>query len=225
MESTTNPTGSIIGQVSYGGLGIYWRTNNALYDMTTHTKYPLETIYCGAYTRGGETIKETSRYTLPFDQWIHLTLVANYSQKTLSFYVNGDKIGGAISYATLPIITGDRNFGIGKAEVYGGNDPGANLPMLINDVRIYDHALSMAEIQELKKALVVHYTFDDILIEKNMLHNETGFIQATISDHLTLARDAVDQSLSLQCSGSTRISLPINGDGAKATLSFWLYRN
>jgi hypothetical protein len=35
----------------------------------------------------------------------------------------------------------------------------------INDVRIYDHALSQAEVKELSKALVVHYTFDDICAE------------------------------------------------------------
>jgi hypothetical protein len=35
----------------------------------------------------------------------------------------------------------------------------------ISDVRIYDHALSLAEIKELSKALVVHYTFNDILAE------------------------------------------------------------
>lgn len=33
--------------------------------------------------------------------------------------------------------------------------------MSLNDIRCYDHALSLAEIQELKKALVVHYTFND----------------------------------------------------------------
>lgn len=37
--------------------------------------------------------------------------------------------------------------------------------MYLNDVRIYDHALSQAEVKELSKALFVHYTFDDILTE------------------------------------------------------------
>lgn len=33
------------------------------------------------------------------------------------------------------------------------------------DVRVYDHALSDAEVKELSKALAVHYTFNDVLAE------------------------------------------------------------
>lgn len=46
----------------------------------------------------------------------------------------------------------------------GGNG-GENGECDISDVRIYDHALSQAEVKELSKALVIHYTFDDILAE------------------------------------------------------------
>jgi hypothetical protein len=35
----------------------------------------------------------------------------------------------------------------------------------ICDVRVYDHALSQAEVKELSKALSVHYSFDDVLAE------------------------------------------------------------
>jgi hypothetical protein len=33
------------------------------------------------------------------------------------------------------------------------------------DIRIYDHALSPLEVKELSRALIVHYTFDDVLAE------------------------------------------------------------
>ena len=46
----------------------------------------------------------------------------------------------------------------------GGNG-GENGECDMNDVRIYDHALSQAEVKELSKALVVHYTFNDVLAE------------------------------------------------------------
>jgi hypothetical protein len=35
----------------------------------------------------------------------------------------------------------------------------------MNDLRIYDHALSVKEVQELSKALMVHYTFNDVANE------------------------------------------------------------
>jgi hypothetical protein len=48
----------------------------------------------------------------------------------------------------------------------------ATTPLLTNldyidicDLRIYDHALSVAEVKELSSALIVHYTFDDVLAE------------------------------------------------------------
>lgn len=163
LVSMTHPTGCVIGQTSYGGLGIYWRSNNAIYNVETGEKSPLQSINCRAYTRGEGTIVESQAYTIPFDTWVHLTLVANYSDKTLSFYVDGQRVGNAMSYNNLPTITGNRPFRIAYADVYGGNGPGGYLPMKINDVRLYDHALSVAEIQELKKALVIHYTFDDVL--------------------------------------------------------------
>ena len=38
-------------------------------------------------------------------------------------------------------------------------------PTRLNDVRVYNHALSKKEIKELSKALVLHYTFNDTLAE------------------------------------------------------------
>lgn len=161
-STATSPTGCLIGQTSYGGLGIYWYTNT-MYNNGTITE--LTTINFRGYTRGSSSIATTSPITVESDKWYHMTLVADYNKKVLKFYVNGLQIGADTSYASIPEMTDVRYFGWGRGEVYGGNGPNGALPMYINDVRLYDHALSQAEVKELSKALVVHYTFNDVLAE------------------------------------------------------------
>lgn len=38
----------------------------------------------------------------------------------------------------------------------------------IQDVRIYDHVLSQAEVKEISKAMIMHYSFDDLLTEETV---------------------------------------------------------
>lgn len=86
--------------------------------------------------------------------WHHL--VVTISNNIGKLYVDGSYVGegpcGVVNqkvYATIGCRT-------------SGTNP---CPGIIQDVRIYDHALSQAEVKELSKALVVHYTFNDVLAE------------------------------------------------------------
>lgn len=180
-KSKTNATGNLIGQVSYGGLGIYWRTTNAI--LSGGSIVDLTTINFRGFTRGSSTSKETSAYTVEFDKWYHMTLVADYDQKVLRFYVNGQKVGSDVSYASVPEMTDVRKFAWGYNEVYGGNGPGGNLPMRINDIKLYDHALSEYEIKESSRALVVHYPFNDPCLEPttNIDCNKNAMTTKTLS--------------------------------------------
>lgn len=161
-SNATTPTGCLIGQTSYGGLGIYWYANNIYNGGNTAN---LSYINFAGYTRGSSSTAATTSYRVEFDKWYHMTLVADYRSKVLRFYVNGTQVGSDSSYSSIPEMTDVRYFGWGRGEVYGGNGPGGYLPMRINDIRLYDHALSQAEVKELSKALVVHYTFNDVLVE------------------------------------------------------------
>lgn len=70
----------------------------------------------------------------------------------MSAYVNGELIGDSFS-AYTPVSSAQSYVGIGKATYttvmpfYG----------LMNDVRIYDHALSALEIKEIARGLILHY--------------------------------------------------------------------
>lgn len=162
-KSKTNATGNLIGQVSYGGLGIYWRTNNAI--LSNGSIVDLTTISFRGFTRGNSTSQYTPTYTVEFDKWYHMTLVADYDKKVLKFYVNGEQVGADASYASIPEMTDERKFAWGRSEIYGGNGPGGSLPMRINDIKLYDHALSDYEIKESARALVIHYPFNDPCLE------------------------------------------------------------
>jgi hypothetical protein len=155
-SSYNAPTSTILGYNNYGGYALTWTTNS----FTSFSTFRV----CGSM-RGASALA-TSVYTVPFDTWTHVALVSNVDTKKMQLYINGTPYGSATSYAALESIkNSEYPFYINRASVYSGNGPSMSLPMKLNDVRVYDHALSELEIKELAKALVVHYSFNDIYIE------------------------------------------------------------
>lgn len=55
----------------------------------------------------------------------------------------------------------------------------------MNDLRLYDHCLSKAEVQELAKGLVLHYTFDDPYCEDTTNLNSKATIKNSTTDGYT----------------------------------------
>ena len=98
------------------------------------------------------------RHSLSAGQWYHIA--CTYKNKVMSMYVNGSPATTLSTYTSSydPVLSSASRISI------GGNSSEIG-ECIINDVRIYDHALSQAEVKELSKALVVHYTFNDILAE------------------------------------------------------------
>jgi hypothetical protein len=91
-------------------------------------------------------------FSLSKDVWTHLIFIKQNGG--VSTYINGVLSNTSIlnnfmdTYATGEFHIGDSNF-------YAS----------YNDVRIYNHVLSQAEIKELSKGLVLHYTFDSAALE------------------------------------------------------------
>lgn len=84
---------------------------------------------------------------LPFNKWTHITVVCDGS--SLKRYYNGVYYGVTAGGVA-------RN---ASAIYIGSNDSGYS-NVKLNDIRIYDHALSEKEIVELQKPKVLHYRFD-----------------------------------------------------------------
>lgn len=87
---------------------------------------------------------------IQLNNWYHIAIAYNGS-KTVA-YVNGEKVGeyngGGICQSSET-----NNVYIGSATYYSG----FTLKGKINDVRVYDHCLSLMEVKELSKGLVLHY--------------------------------------------------------------------
>ena len=144
------PTGNLIGNNSYGGVGLIWYTNSLASGAAFTSLYAACSIRS---TTNGARI--TNVVTIPFDTWVHLALIFNKATKALELWMNGE-----LKVTSTMLDFNDAradNLKLNYSAVWGGNGPSYNIPFLVNDVRIYDHALSSMEVKELSKGLVLHY--------------------------------------------------------------------
>lgn len=83
----------------------------------------------------------------------------------------------------------------------------------LNDVRVYDHALSIKEIREIYKANILHYDFENITtsLGDNILKNTTlgmSSLASTVSNFKNLGNNSM--SFSVDKAGTTRMSIPLD---------------
>lgn len=101
--------------------------------------------------------------TLPINIWTHIACV--YNRGKVYLYQNGilDTANTSYYHATGTISTNTFNsMRIGRIQSTSSN---TYYKGLINDFRIYDHALSAAEIKEISQGLVLHYKLDTLDIQ------------------------------------------------------------
>ena len=135
----TNQT-AIISSNNYQqyGIGIGLKTNGAITFM---------------YMNSGKSHEFTADWTLPIGKWSHIIMSYDSIIKKGYLYLDGklkntyDITIGDWALGTLPFLIGKNQQG-GWPGYFNGK---------MNDVRIYDHALSAKEIKELSKGLVLHY--------------------------------------------------------------------
>lgn len=92
--------------------------------------------------------------SVPVNEWTHL--VSTFDNGLCKLYKNGEYIGqrtGETAFSSDATWTG-----IGR-ESYAGGYFGFN--GCINDLRIYNHVLSVAEIKEISQGLMLHYKLDN----------------------------------------------------------------
>ena len=154
--SSTNKTsvGNLIGNNSYGGVGLIFTTN----DLYSNNKI-LTTFSVFANLRATGVNKSTSSKSLDFDIWYHIFTVIDKDNLVLSLYVDGQLFNSVTLSEYTDVST--RNLFLNYKHVASGNGVVISPPCYANDIRIYDHALSAKEIKELSNGLVCHYTLGD----------------------------------------------------------------
>lgn len=103
----------------------------------------------------GSNWSRTYNYNFYKNIWYHI-VVCDDGTHTYG-YVNGTLIGDTAT-SFLPTSIEGTDICIGGATYYAGMQFFGK----INDVRIYDHCLSAAEVREISQGLVLHYKLDDI---------------------------------------------------------------
>ena len=119
--------------------------------------------------KGGTTTTNKTWTTLSTGTWYHWVVI--YNGTNIKLYLNGTSLGET-TYTSYAGDTFTYTF-FGKSSWIGDQ----YLNGKINDLRIYDHALSIKEVKELSKGLCLHYTFEDPYIEgtTNLVPNSSTF--------------------------------------------------
>lgn len=159
----TRDDGSYSAGVPFFGNGNMTEPNNRKFAMF---HYPNKTtLHCSWQNDDQSSGENPSTYWgctysnfFTIGEWVHLCIVQNAATNTITVYRNGEQ------YSKSTVNVG--NLASMNFKEAGAAPIRANIDYQhTNDLRIYDHALSAAEVKELSKALVVHYTFDDVLAE------------------------------------------------------------
>lgn len=119
----------------------FCHSNTSTWQLTLNDGTKIQT------TSSGSTSAQLSK-------WFHIAVAVDFAKQYVYYYINGVLQGSrAVSIGSF---SGTYTLSIGQ--IYGWCLDG-----YLNDLRIYDHALSKTEVKELARAKVLHYTFDDDL--------------------------------------------------------------
>lgn len=163
-----HPSFNLLGKNSYNGFALSLSTNN-IYNPTAD----LTSLNIQAHMRSSTALWSCSFGTIEWDTWIHLFITWDFDSKTFTAYKNGAKVN---SY-TIPNWGGNFTyrgaFNIAEKTVFGGNGPAVIMPFRVNDVRVYDHCLSIRELKFIASALVLHYPLNDAYVQSTTNLNKS----------------------------------------------------
>ena len=158
------------------GFAIYWNQSQKKFLWSTADGSASTEIWCS-----------TAMDSFIYDSWHHIAMVRNSSDTNKGyFYVDGTRY----EIASVPAI---RNIQPTNPIRIGGVNPAATnyyWTGKINDVRVYDVALSAKEIRDISKGLVLHYPLDNGGTKANEMPNSAEMPYGTSDASLGRWRNA-----------------------------------
>lgn len=146
-------------------------------------------------------------------EWAHLTLVK--SGQSLRWYVNGDFDTSGILTGRTVVTAGDLR--IGRESWWGSADSD------LDDVRVYDYALSDQEIAELHADLMLHYKLDDGSGTTALDSSVYGSDGALEGSPTWLSNAAIDGGLDFETSDGDDLvrGQTLDVGGSHMTIAIW----
>lgn len=150
-------------------------TGQTLFSCRTSTaEKGITVFYYGSQWLIDDGVRWTVNPTIRIaaNRWYHVCVVR---KKDVGKYLYIDGILDSSTTTTgTPTIVNTSKYAIGVCQNSASTVSGNPLNGYLNDVRFYDHALSVAEIKELAKGLVCHYKLDDPQSSDNLIINGFG---------------------------------------------------
>lgn len=193
-------------------------------DNSTSAEFRFESSYGNTYilshhNNTGEPIGGgTGSLVSERDKWYHVAVVANNESHTIRYYVNGVQL-------TTSSFLKTHNGGHLDGTIKLANE-NIDPDCLLNDVRIYDHALSAKEVEEIAKGLVLHYKLDNnYTANENLMPNHlemglgsanpsTGTWRLAGSSSMTKSRVQILDSPEGPCYGFQNEGIQTPNDGS-----------
>ena len=147
--------------------GIRWYSTNGSSDTYSRQEFYTNCTKVGVWFAGSPN--SISGKTFTVGEWHHLAFTIDYTLGRADFYIDGALAGYTTGVSTDHYLkTG--NFILGDSD-------GAGVDINMNDVRIYNHCLSAAEVKEISQGLVLHYKLDS-----NYIENTTNLYNGSFSN-------------------------------------------
>lgn len=93
---------------------------------------------------------------ITYNSWVHIAAIIDFQGNNFSIYLNGEYYGKKTKTDTISPMINTKLY----LNQYGSNYFSRNYRGYMNDIRIYDHILSKAEIREIYKTPILKYSFD-----------------------------------------------------------------